>query len=489
MTHFIPANGNIFRACARIFAVRQGRISRRVLAAVRKAKPDAALRQKNRAGAENVSVRGYRSLRRIFNQWLRPVVGMFPLTKTGIAFLALFGIAVGVYGIRRMDFVVLAAGFAGVLTIFVLLLCTLAGASLLFFASRRAVTPGDLDLATNLPQSTGYRVRYPRWIPCTIARWSWENTGRGDAVVAVERKNDLLTETVAPARRCVADRVTRRFFVRDIFGLTEISWRRAETVNLRVLPYLGLLAQMPPPFGMSDGDAMSDPWAAQSGDRVDMRPYVPGDPLRTVLWKVYARSGRMMVRIAERSVSEHRRGCGYLVTGAGDDAVSAVARIAVERGLLGDDWCFGADSVGKYAAGTEEALEIIALSGEDDCESRRKELSLGSFLAKMRSDGYQSCILFMPPDPAAWDYAARQTTGGESMRIQIVIGVDGLSPEQSNARGFARRAAGWFLRTETGADPTLEEIRRMVSSAPGLYRTVRVAERRTGNLHGNIKFI
>jgi len=40
----IPANGNIFRACARIFAVRQGRIGRCVLVAVRKVKPDAALR-------------------------------------------------------------------------------------------------------------------------------------------------------------------------------------------------------------------------------------------------------------------------------------------------------------------------------------------------------------------------------------------------------------------------------------------------------------
>ena len=56
---FIPANGNIFRVCARIFAVRQGRIDRSVLVAVRKVKPDAALRQKDRADAENVFVRGY----------------------------------------------------------------------------------------------------------------------------------------------------------------------------------------------------------------------------------------------------------------------------------------------------------------------------------------------------------------------------------------------------------------------------------------------
>ena len=57
--YFIPANGNIFRVCARIFAVRQGMIDRRVLVAIRKAKPDAVLRQKDRTDAENVFVRGF----------------------------------------------------------------------------------------------------------------------------------------------------------------------------------------------------------------------------------------------------------------------------------------------------------------------------------------------------------------------------------------------------------------------------------------------
>jgi len=241
---------------------------------------------------------------------------------------------------------------------------------------------------------------------------------------------------------------------------------------------------MPPPVGMSDGDDVPDPWAAPSGDRVDMRPYVPGDPLRTVLWKIYARSGRMMVRIPERSVSERRKGCGYLVIGNGDDAASAVARIVVERGLLGDDWRFGADGVANYASETGEALEIIAISGEADCDDHLN--NLGSFIAKMRSDGFQSCVLFLPPDPAAWDYASRQTAGAGSMRIQVVIGVEGLRPEHEIAKGLTRRAADWFLRPATGADPTLEEIKRMVSSAPGLCKDVRAAERRTGNLHRNI---
>ena len=412
-----------------------------------------------------------------FLPWLRVVIGVFPFTKTGIAFLALFGVAVGVHGLRRMDFILLAAGLAGVLTIIVLLLCTLTGATLLFFASRRAATPGVLDLVTNLRQSTGCRVSYPAWLPCAIARWSWVDAAGMESLIYVERENGRLTETVRPVRRCVTELVTRRFFVRDIFGLTDISWCRAETVNLRVLPDRGLFKQIPPPIDMFDGDDVPDPWAAPSGDRVDMRPYVPGDPLRMVLWKVFARSGRMMVRTPERSATRLRRGCGYLVTGTGDDAAAAAACVAVERGLLGADWRFGAGGVRNHAAETNEALEMIARSGTAEGQTGE----LGDFLAKAGSDGYQSCVLFVPPDPKAWDYVVRETRGG-SMRMRVIIGVESVRPERKGDPGFTQRAADWFLRSETGGAPTLEEIRRMVAVAPGLSLTVGIAERQTGRM-------
>jgi len=73
----IPANENIFCVCARIIAVRQGRIDRCVLVAVRKVKPDAALRQIDRADAENVFVRGYTYLVRTLHNCVTFNVTMF----------------------------------------------------------------------------------------------------------------------------------------------------------------------------------------------------------------------------------------------------------------------------------------------------------------------------------------------------------------------------------------------------------------------------
>ena len=70
----IPANENIFCVCARIIAVRQGRIDRSVLIAVRKVKPDAALRQKDRADAENVFVHGYNKRNAVDMPYCAPAV-------------------------------------------------------------------------------------------------------------------------------------------------------------------------------------------------------------------------------------------------------------------------------------------------------------------------------------------------------------------------------------------------------------------------------
>jgi hypothetical protein len=197
------------------------------------------------------------------------------------------------------------------------------------------------------------------------------------------------------------ERVVRRFAVRDLFGLSEIAWRRTETVSLRVLPERGMLAQMPPPAGMADGDDLSDVYAEPRGDRVEMRQYAPGDPLRMVLWKVYARTNRMMVRTPERSVAERRKGCAYLVASPNDDSTAAVARIAIERNLLGDDWCFAADGAAAAGRGSVGARRYAGDRHRDyaDADSHRR---------RSRAAGRRGC----PGVEGAADEMVSQAHGG-----------------------------------------------------------------------------
>ena len=77
---------------------------------------------------------------------------------------------------------------------------------------------------------------------------------------------------------------------------------------------------------------------------MEIRPYTPGDSVRDIMWKGFARNRQLNVRLPERSVAFDDKACAYLVSGVGDEAASALARLTLECGLLGDDWRFGADT-------------------------------------------------------------------------------------------------------------------------------------------------
>ncbi|HEU0119885.1 MAG TPA: DUF58 domain-containing protein, partial [Bryobacteraceae bacterium] len=407
--------------------------------------------------------------RKYFRRWVLALLGIFPFTRTGLAFLVLFATAMWVYGVLVRDLVLLVAGLGGGLVLLALLLCTLLTASVLFLRSGKAATPGELDLDTGIPQSTGFRIRRPRWIPFAVTDWQWVDDGGGEtaARVELEREGADLVETASPARRCIVKRIVRRFTVRDLFGLTEISWRRSESVLLRVLPFRGMLAQMPPPVGMAEGDDLSDPYAEPKGDRVEMRQYAPGDPLRMVLWKLYARSGKMMVRTPERSVAERKRGCAYLVTSPQDDATAAAARVCIERGLLGDDWSFAADGVATEANDDRDAaFEIIARSGEAGPDDRAGRL--GSFLAARENEGYQFCLLLIPPDEPAWAAVAAQAAATQAMRVQILTAAAQIIPDTAPVQSLGERVGRWLLKPGQTDGVSIEQVRSRTVAVRGL---------------------
>jgi hypothetical protein len=426
-----------------------------------------------------------RQLRRVWRGRLRrfclAVAGMFPFTRTGLAFLALFGGALWLYGLQARDLVLLVAGLGGLLVLLVLLGSVTLAALLTFLRSRRAATPGELDLDTGLPQPTGFRLPALRWIPFAILSWEWVDDGGGEtaARVELERQGRELAEMASPVRRCIVTRIVRRFAVRDLFGWTEYSWRVAETVSLRVLPYRGRLSEMPPPAGFADGDDLADPFAAPRGDRVEMRQYAPGDPLRMVLWKVYARTGKMMVRTPERSVAERKRGCAYLVTGPADDATAAAARVAVERGLLGEDWRLAADGVDKEASDFDSAMEVIARSGE--AATADQAANLGAFLTRAEAEGYQFCLLFVPPDASCWEAVAAQAAATAAMRVQILSAAVEILPEEDPRPAWRRWAEKLLLKPAATGGVTLSGVRQRAATVTGLASELIVVDRETGH--------
>lgn len=343
----------------------------------------------------------------------------FPLTPAGVALLALCALGFWVLGVQRADLVLLLASTAVaavvLLTAFTVLLAALA-------TRRRWRTnpaPGQpvLGLETGFSGRTGLRLALP---PVPFVEITWEWLRPPGVEVNLARVGPLVAEEACPRRRCLVEGVTRRLQVRDVLGATCISWKEEAPVRVRVLPSRGPLSDAVLLASLIGGDEVADPWGDAQGDRVEMRRYGPGDPARHILWKTYARSRKLMVRIPERALIPRPRACAYLVRGPGDEAGAALARVVLEQGLLGEGWRFGADGSRDPAADLETALDVLARSGNPD----GGPCGLAEFLQGAEAQGYQSCLVFVPPSEGPWLAQAQGAARSGRLRLTFVMGIE-----------------------------------------------------------------
>lgn len=335
----------------------------------------------------------------------RRLWGYIPLSAPGLALLLAVVTSLYLLGMKRSDHILLITGLAVLLLAALDLLMVVTTALFLGWRFRqhsdRQLAGGyRLDLMTGLPAPSARRM--PRWMPPLVEasthilnppdmRCQWRRDPEG-------HRQEWLT----PGRRCELEegfRLRRRVIVKDVLGFCCVDWEQEEPLSLRVLP-------RPLPVGAQSlirawslGDEESDPRGEPTGDRVDMRSYAPGDPPRLLLWKIYARTGKLMVRVPEAAVTTAPRTCAYLVSGPGDETVASLARTLVEGRLLGEGWRFGADGSSNSVDRPEEALRLIARSGNPDAASGQH---LAAFLREQASLGFGSCIVMVPSYPGDW---------------------------------------------------------------------------------------
>jgi hypothetical protein len=181
---------------------------------------------------------------------------------------------------------------------------------------------------------------------------------------------------------------------------------------------------------MAGGDDISHPEGPQEGELYDIRAYTPGDPIRFVLWKVFARTRQLVVRAPERALSPIRQTCAYLVAGGGDEPAAGAARLAVELGALGTDWVLGADGSNEDATRKDQAVDVLARSA--DVDDRIGGKGLGAFLQRRgQQASIGRAVVFVPGRPGPWLSAVVEQckhVGGRGGRIDFVVGTDGIIP-------------------------------------------------------------
>lgn len=424
-------------------------------------------------GAKALFVRARRLGRRAW--------GFVPFSVSGLALATTIGLGLYFFGMRHSDHILLIAGIcvlllASIDAVLVILTAAVIGWRFRHFAKKDADQGFRLDLVTGIP-APSLRLM-PRFLPPLIeastkilnppdfdCEWRRDHRGRRE-------------EWLLPGRRCALEenfRLTRRVIVKDVLGFCALDWEQEEPLSLRVLPKPLPLPSQSLISAWFRGDEMGDPRGEPRGDRVDMRPYAPGDPPRLLLWKIYARTGKLMVRMPENAITTAPRTCAFLVAGPGDEPVSSLARTLVERGLLGDGWCFGADGSSGSADQAHEALALIAQSGNPGVVSGGQ---LSAFLQEAAQRDFRTCLLLVPTIEGDWVDSVASSLSRSPLEVSLLT-VGSIRPPAAE-----RKWHRWvFYEERTHANPQ-DLFVRLNSSAVTDWLTFDQASERIVALRG-----
>lgn len=407
-------------------------------------------------------------------RFLAVASGWFPISGLGLLCLAMVGGALYFIALRQQDLVLLSLG-CGYLVLHaallvLVLLRTAALAAHLRTGPSASPHGAEAERAYHLPAPAPLW----RWFPFVQVSWEWLEP---QARVENSRNEGAEHETVTLARRGHYRRIVRRWTVTDSLGLNRIRFTRTQVGDFQVIPGTGRLSEQPLLVRWSSGDEVSDPRGDPNGDRVDMRQYSRGDSPRTILWKVFARTRRLMVRVPERAVAARPKVCAYMVTGPRDEAAAAVCRVMLEGQMLGPEWRFGSDGAAGQDHHKEAALERICRSAQ----SRRPQpQQLAEYLQNAQKDGYGQALVILPLDLAGEDVAVRDVVLRSGVPVNLCVAIDG--------DGKTRRPGwhSWLFQPED--DQRLhEQLARAAALWQGFPGSISLVDRCNGALLGDLK--
>lgn len=349
-----------------------------------------------------------------------------PLTPLGALITLASAFSLWSYGIARIDLLLLIVGGVGLGLVGIAALVTVAAALSLWLRYRKPPPRDPLRVECGAPTRTDFSFPSLWYLPLIGLRWRWTAP---DGAVRAWVEAGRTREEVRAARRGTYDLVERELEVFDLVGLCLIRFRLREPRQARVMPSSGKLRHVDILQSTSRGEELPHPAGAPEGDRIDMKRYAPGDPIRFVMWKVFAKTRSLVVRVPEKALSPARQTAAYLVTGAADEPAAGALRAAVEAGSLGREWVVGADGVQGYARSQAEALELLAKSGTTP--EADGGTGLRAFLQRAVPGGGARVVVFAPARPGPWvARAAEAVRAHGAASFEFLLCADGILQDE-----------------------------------------------------------
>jgi uncharacterized protein (DUF58 family) len=271
------------------------------------------------------------------------------------------------------------------------------------FARRRE--PGEED--RNLFDRT---FAYYRWQWLLAGKRTFEGGSSADVLDLEPGTSMRVFTEITPLRRGVIRLNDLRVLLPDPFSLVQTARKvPAPAATVTVLPrrYLLPTLEMPGSSRFQTGDQTATNAIGNSGEFVGLRDYRPGDPLRQIHWKSWARTGRPIVKELEDTYyPRYALVLDTFLTESNsqlfEDAVSVAASFIamIDRGESLLDLMFIKDeahvvTAGRGLARTEKLLEVLA--GVEGDQTPNFE-DLGRLVLRHR-DELTSCLVIL----AGWD--------------------------------------------------------------------------------------
>jgi hypothetical protein len=359
---------------------------------------------------------------------LRKLLTLFPITLQGLIILILATYALNIYGYGVMDLVVFSLAICALaILIFSLFSSVISG--LLIQRKVRATLNNrtnpteNIKLEAGYPNETGFQLPTLNYFPLVKLSWQIIYPDFIETRISVSAQ-DKLVESIVPQKRCKTERITRLFTVSDVLGFCRYSWLQDQEVSCTALPQTNTIKPLPLLRSLTAEDGIPEPSGDPEGDRMEIRPYVPGDSVRNIMWKVYARNRQLNVRLAEKSAFHSDRTIAYLLSSKNDEAAAAAARIALETNALGEDWAFSADGSQPAAKTLPSALDAIAKSRAIDTPH---DYGLDDFLSQNAAPANTHCIIFAAAESSPWLKPLKKTVSCFPGHFSLVLATDGFS--------------------------------------------------------------
>ncbi len=354
----------------------------------------------------------------------------------------------------------------------VLLFFTLISAGLVFLCTRQH----NLDLMLACKNEVGghissqYQVFCPFFLPFVEISVSMPDTSFKRHA---KRGAMWESEWLEPAGRGRIKSLERIISVRDIFGLTAMTFKMAQTADIEVLPASGQF-EIKAFQTRTSGDGYSHPEGDPKGELVEMRRYQAGDPLKLILWKVFARSRKLVVRAPEPAIVEQNDMFVYFVSGREDEASASMARAFLSSfGKDDGDLCFAADGSNRIVKDKQEGMDDVVDSVNHRNRGGEDLMSVAPLVSPAMMN---NCFLLVPQRIGAWIEVVRKFVAQYQVRPIFIMSVNGDDTNRNVKKTSKLRRI--LMRPDT--EQQQQNDRELICEKLSAMGTVRVVDIATG---------